>query len=148
MTGLLGITGMIFQSFDLLPIMTVRENIMLPAILTNRTPDEHNFSELVETLGLSDRLEHFPNELSGGQVQRCAIARALINNPRLLFADEPTGNLDSITANEIIDLLLKINSRGVAIILITHDLAIHDRIMKEAANPVFYKIDCGELTRV
>lgn len=139
-------TGMIFQNFDLLPIMTVRENIMLPSILSKRIPDKRHFDELVETLGLSDRLDHFPNELSGGQIQRTAIARSLINYPKILFADEPTGNLDSNTANEIIDLLLKINSSGVSIMLITHDMIIRERIMKEALKPVCYHIDNGTLS--
>lgn len=138
--------GMIFQDFDLLPIMTVRENIMLPSILSNRKPDKHHFDELVETLGLTERLEHFPNELSGGQIQRTAIARALINHPKIIFADEPTGNLDSNTACEIVDLLLKINSTGVAVMLITHDSSICSRVLSEASAPVFYHIENGLLS--
>lgn len=140
-------TGMIFQSFDLLQIMTVRENIMLPAILSNRTPDKRHFEELTETLGLTERLDHFPSELSGGQIQRVAIARALINYPKMIFADEPTGNLDSMNAGEIIDLLLKINSGGTAVMLITHDGTIKERVEKEAASPLLYRIENGCLKK-
>lgn len=140
--------GMVFQSFDLLPMMTVRENILLPSILAGRTPDEQRFDELVEILGIGDRLEHFPSELSGGQAQRTAIARSLINTPKLLFADEPTGNLDAATAHEILGLLLKVNRSGVAMMLVTHDLSIRDRILKEAPDPQLFNMENGTLSRI
>lgn len=140
--------GMVFQSFDLLSIMTVRENIMLPAILSHRTPEKHHFDEIVETLGIADRLDHFPNELSGGQAQRTAIARALINHPKLILADEPTGNLDPGTANEIISLLLRVNASGVACMLVTHDRAIRDRVLNEAKNAAAYHMENGMMKRM
>lgn len=135
--------GMIFQTFELIPIMTVRENIMLTSVFSKRVPDKHCFNEIVETLGISDRLEHFPDELSGGQAQRVAIARALMNRPKIIFADEPTGNLDPKTANEIITLLLDINRTGVACLLVTHDMSLSQRIIEEADHPVSYHFDNG-----
>lgn len=140
--------GMVFQNFDLLPIMTVRENIMLPSILSNHAPEKKHFDELVEKLGISDRLDHFPNELSGGQIQRTAIARALINYPNVIFADEPTGNLDANTAKDIVDLLLNINRSGVAIMLITHDYSIRDRIASEASVSAVYNMENGTLKHI
>lgn len=114
--------GIIYQFYNLLPILNVVENITLPLLLDNRKVDQSFLNELLETLGLSDRINHLPNELSGGEQQRVSIGRALINRPALVLADEPTGNLDSKNSQEIIDLLKLSNKRyNQTLIVITHD---------------------------
>ena len=131
--------GMIFQSHHLIPQMTALENILVPTLMCRRDEMsyEENLKHLVGTLGLGDRLHHLPGELSGGQQQRVAIARALINRPQVLFADEPTGNLDRTNADEVLRLLLETRkSTGSALVMVTHDLAIAaraDRVMKMEA---------------
>jgi len=112
--------GFVFQSFNLVPTLTAAENITLPADLAGKKVDQEWFDYLVQQLGLRDRLHHRPTELSGGQQQRCACARALINRPDLIFADEPTGNLDSTMARQIMELLQEINSQGTTIVMVTH----------------------------
>ena len=115
--------GFVFQSFHLLPRLTALDNVLLPLRFAKREVNarrEYGL-ELMSRLGLSDRLEHHPNQLSGGQRQRVAIARALINRPALLLADEPTGNLDSKTASEILELILSLNEEGQTILLVTHE---------------------------
>lgn len=96
--------GLIYQFYNLIPILTVQENLTLPLLLDGRKPDEKQISTLVKRLGLENRLDHLPNQLSGGQQQRVSIGRALVNNPALMLADEPTGNLDSENSKEIISL--------------------------------------------
>ena len=114
--------GIIYQFYNLLPILNVEENITLPLLLDNRKVDQSFLNELLETLGLADRINHLPNELSGGEQQRVSIGRALINRPALVLADEPTGNLDSKNSQEIIDLLKLSNKRyNQTLIVITHD---------------------------
>ncbi|MFY9139776.1 MAG: ABC transporter ATP-binding protein [Thermacetogeniaceae bacterium] len=114
--------GLIYQFYNLLPILNVVENITLPLLLDNRKVDQSFLNELLETLGLSDRINHLPNALSGGEQQRVSIGRALINRPALVLADEPTGNLDSKNSQEIIDLLKLSNKRyNQTLIVITHD---------------------------
>ncbi|NEG89865.1 ATP-binding cassette domain-containing protein [Bifidobacterium aerophilum] len=114
--------GFIFQSFNLLPMFTAEQNILMPLTLANEKPDRRWFRQLVETLGLKDRLDHRPNELSGGQQQRVAIARALISKPALVFADEPTGNLDSVSSAEVLSFLKRsVRELGQTIIMVTHD---------------------------
>lgn len=114
--------GLIYQFYNLIPILNVTENITLPIQLDNKKVDEIYLKELVSTLGLDDRVTHLPNELSGGQQQRVSIGRALMNRPAILLADEPTGNLDSKTSKEIIELLKLSNKKyGQTIIMITHD---------------------------
>jgi len=114
--------GIIYQFYNLLPILNVVENITLPLLLDNRKVDQSFLNELLETLGLADRINHLPNELSGGEQQRVSIGRALINRPALVLADEPTGNLDSKNSQEIIDLLKLSNKRyNQTLIVITHD---------------------------
>ena len=122
--------GFIYQRHNLVPQFTALENILLPTVMCNKADASYQESlrELVECLGLSERLHHLPSELSGGQCQRVAIARALINNPQMLFADEPTGNLDRKNADEVLSLLLKIReTRGQTLLMVTHDLAIADK---------------------
>ncbi len=125
--------GLIYQFYNLIPILNVKENITLPILLDNKKPDLKYLDELIETLGLTNRIKHLPNELSGGQQQRVSIGRALMNRPSLLLADEPTGNLDSKAGREIVELLKLSNKKyKQTIIMITHDhnLALNaDRII-------------------
>lgn len=114
--------GFIFQSFNLLPMFTAEQNIIMPLTLAGEKPDREWFRVLVETLGLKERLNHRPNELSGGQQQRVAIARALISKPSVVFADEPTGNLDSVSSAEVLTFLKRsVTDLGQTIIMVTHD---------------------------
>lgn len=114
--------GLIYQFYNLIPILTVQENLTLPLLLDGRKPDEKQISTLVKRLGLENRLDHLPNQLSGGQQQRVSIGRALVNNPALMLADEPTGNLDSENRKEIISLLRQFNKDfNQTVIIITHD---------------------------
>ncbi|WP_411170095.1 ABC transporter ATP-binding protein [Clostridium sp. MB05] len=126
--------GFVFQSFNLIPVLSVEENIKMPALLDHQKVDDEYFKDLVKTLGIKDRLNHLPSELSGGQQQRVAIARALINKPAIILADEPTGNLDSETSKEILDMLkLSVRKYNQTAIVITHDISIAenaDRIIK------------------
>lgn len=120
--------GLIYQFYNLLPILNVKENITLPVLLDGKTPDTKYLNDLIHTLGLESRVNHLPNELSGGQQQRVSIGRALMNHPALLLADEPTGNLDSKSSKEILELLEVSNEKyHQTIIMITHDkeLALH-----------------------
>ncbi|MEG1900068.1 MAG: ABC transporter ATP-binding protein [Bacilli bacterium] len=125
--------GLIYQFYNLIPILNITENITLPILLDNAVVDLKYLDEIIETLGLKNRLMHLPNELSGGQQQRVSIGRALMNRPAILLADEPTGNLDSKSSLEIIDLLKISNKKyNQTIIMITHDhnLALYaDRIL-------------------
>ena len=125
--------GLIYQFYNLIPILNVKENITLPCELDGRKVDEERLAELIADLGLSDRVNHLPNQLSGGQQQRVSIGRALLNRPAIVLADEPTGNLDSKSSDEIVELL-KISNRKYdqTIIMITHNLEIAktaDRIL-------------------
>ena len=114
--------GFIFQQFNLLPVLTARENILMPLLLDKKQPDDGYLDQLAELLGLRERLDHLPHELSGGQQQRVAIARALIAQPEVIFADEPTGNLDSKSGGEVMELLKGIRERmGKTLVIITHD---------------------------
>jgi putative ABC transport system ATP-binding protein len=114
--------GLIYQFYNLIPILNVEENITLPLLLDGRKVDEPRLKEIMGTLGLTDRVKHLPNQLSGGQQQRVSIGRALINNPALVLADEPTGNLDSNNSKEILSLLKISNKRyNQTLIVVTHD---------------------------
>lgn len=114
--------GLIYQFYNLIPILNVKENMTLPILLDGKKPDQELLEDLVEKLGLSERLAHLPNQLSGGQQQRVSIGRALINHPALLLADEPTGNLDTKNSKEILSLLRKFNKENKqTVIIITHD---------------------------
>lgn len=134
--------GLIYQFYNLIPILTVEENLTLPLLLDGRKPDKRQIDYLIKNLGLGERLKHLPNQLSGGQQQRVSIGRALVNNPALMLADEPTGNLDSENSREIISLLRKFNKENnQTVIIITHDEKIAlsaDRIIS---------IEDGKITR-
>ncbi|WCB93511.1 Macrolide export ATP-binding/permease protein MacB [Baekduia alba] len=125
--------GFIFQFFNLLPMLTAAENIALPLKLAGGRPDPEWLSELVDKVGLGDRMSHRPAELSGGQQQRVAVARALVSRPSVMFADEPTGNLDSTTSGEILGLLRdSVDTLGQTTVMVTHDAhaaAIADRVL-------------------
>ena len=125
--------GFIFQFFNLLPMLTAAENIALPLKLAGGKPDPQWLAELVDRVGLRDRLSHRPSELSGGQQQRVAVARALVSRPSVMFADEPTGNLDSTTSGEILALLRdSVDTLGQTTVMVTHDAhaaAIADRVL-------------------
>lgn len=119
--------GFIFQSFHLLPSLTALENTSLPLELANIELAEQQAKQKLDEVGLAERIHHYPNQLSGGEQQRVAIARAFSGNPKILFADEPTGNLDQKTAKRIIDLLFKMNrENGTTLVMVTHDHAIAD----------------------
>jgi putative ABC transport system ATP-binding protein len=114
--------GFVFQSFNLLPVLDARENILLPLSIAGRRPDTAWVDKLIDTVGLADRLDHRPSELSGGQQQRVAIARALASRPAVIFADEPTGNLDSRSSTELLELLRRsVDEFGQTVIMVTHD---------------------------
>ncbi len=130
--------GFIFQSFNLIPQLTVLENIELPMFYQGRASDraKARAAEIAEVVGLGDRIDHRPTELSGGQQQRVAIARALVNDPTVILADEPTGNLDTVTGEQILDLLVRLNDRGKTVIMITHESDIAQR-----AHHCLYMVD-------
>ncbi len=125
--------GFVFQFFNLLPMLTAEENILLPLSIAGEKPDEGFFEELMKNVGLADRRTHRPSELSGGQQQRVAIARALVSRPTVIFADEPTGNLDSKTGSEILELLRhSVEEYGQTTVMVTHEpraAAIADRVL-------------------
>ncbi|MDX6239345.1 MAG: putative transport system ATP-binding protein [Kribbellaceae bacterium] len=125
--------GFIFQFFNLLPMLTARDNVLLPMTIAGEKPDPDYFDELIERVGLGDRLTHRPAELSGGQQQRVAIARALVSRPTVIFADEPTGNLDSKTSGEILQLMRgSVDEYGQTTVMVTHDgraAAMADRVL-------------------
>ncbi|NLB40756.1 MAG: ABC transporter ATP-binding protein [Clostridiales bacterium] len=134
--------GLIYQFYNLIPILNLEENISLPLLLDNRKEDKARLKELLTTLGLDDRVNHLPNQLSGGQQQRASIGRALINNPALVLADEPTGNLDSKNSEEIITLLKLYNQKyNQTLIVITHD----ERIALQADRVI--SIEDGKISR-
>jgi putative ABC transport system ATP-binding protein len=141
--------GFIFQTFNLLPTLTAQENIVLPLTIAGRKGDEAWVQELVTTVGLGDRLKHKPSELSGGQQQRVAVARALASRPSVLFADEPTGNLDSRTGEEVLQLLRhSADALGQTIVMVTHDAhaaTYADRIIFLKDGAIAH--DCGRLGR-
>jgi putative ABC transport system ATP-binding protein len=114
--------GFIFQAFNLLPVLSAEENILLPLSIAGRKPDPAWYEQLIDTIGLRPRLTHRPSELSGGQQQRVAVARALVSRPAVVFADEPTGNLDSRSSSEVLDLLrMSVDELGQTVIMVTHD---------------------------
>ena len=134
--------GLVYQFYNLIPTLTVRKNILMPLLLDKRKPNKEYFEQIVHSLGIEDKLEALPSQLSGGQQQRVAIARAVVANPKLILADEPTGNLDSKSSREIVELLKVSNEKyGQTLLVITHDESIAlqaDRILS---------IEDGKITR-
>ncbi len=132
--------GFVFQSFQLLPALTARENVMLPLELSGKKDADQIADRLLAEVGLSGRLDHYPTTLSGGEQQRVAIARAFARQPKILFADEPTGNLDTRTGERVIDLLFQLNaSEGTTLVLVTHD----ERLARRC--DIRFVMDAGEL---
>lgn len=135
--------GFVFQSFQLLPALTALENVMLPLELAGTGDAHQRASDYLRRVGLAERVNHYPTMLSGGEQQRVAIARAFASQPSILFADEPTGNLDTQTGGRIIDLLFELNAtEGTTLVLVTHD----DRLATRCARR--YRMDSGQLTEV
>ena len=129
--------GFIFQAFNLVPTLSAMENITLPMDLAGKTPDQDWVDQVIETVGLSNRTSHRPNELSGGQQQRVAVSRALATRPEIIFADEPTGNLDSTTGNEILSFMRSaVDEFGQTIVMVTHD-----PVAASYANRVIFLVD-------
>lgn len=134
--------GLIYQFYNLIPVLNVEENILLPRLLDKRKEDKQRLEELIQVTGLSDRRKHLPNQLSGGQQQRVSTARALINNPAIVLADEPTGSLDSQNSKEVMELLKYSNKKyNQTLIVVTHD----ERIALEADRII--AIEDGKVTR-
>ena len=140
--------GFIFQSFNLIPQLTVQRNIELPLYYLgwDAIRSAERAAELAEQVGLGERLRHRPTELSGGQMQRVAVARALANDPQIIFADEPTGNLDTATGEQILELLVRLNEQGKTIIMVTHEpnIAAHAKSRLHMIDGVIDRIDAGE----
>ena len=113
--------GFVFQQFYLIPILSARENIELPLLFSRKEEEKGRIEEILEMVGLGDRGDHLPGQLSGGEMQRVAVGRALINDPKILLADEPTGNLDSGTSNRIFDLFRDLNRQGLTLVIVTHN---------------------------
>jgi putative ABC transport system ATP-binding protein len=139
--------GFIFQSFNLLPVLTARENIELPMSIAGDRPDADWVERVIDTVGIRDRLTHRPSELSGGQQQRVAVARALASRPAVVFADEPTGNLDSRSGHDVLDLLRRsVDDFGQSIIMVTHDAnaaSIADRLLMLGDGRVVHDGEAG-----
>ena len=144
--------GFIFQFFNLLPVLSAEENIRLPLSIAGREPDRELFDKLVSAVNLGDRLSHRPSELSGGQQQRVAVARALISKPAVVFADEPTGNLDSSSSEEVLNLLRRaVDEFGQTVVMVTHDAnaaAVADRVVVLVDGRVVQDAEAGSAEQV
>jgi len=144
--------GFVFQAFNLLPVLTAEENLVLPLTIAGRKPDREWLESLVQTVGLGDRRTHRPSELSGGQQQRVAIARALVSKPAVVFADEPTGNLDSAASTEVLMLLRRaVDDFDQTVVMVTHDAtaaAYADRLIVLADGRVAHDDDAGSAEEV
>ena len=116
--------GFVFQQFYLIPTLTARENIELPLLFSRKTDNKKRIDEVLQMVGLGDRGDHLPGQLSGGEMQRVAIGRALINDPKIILADEPTGNLDSVTSQRIFELFRELNRKGLTLVVVTHNLEL------------------------
>ncbi len=137
--------GFIFQQFNLIPTLTVKENIMLPMTLQNLDADEREerVQDLMKKMELQDREDHYPSQISGGQQQRVAIARSIANDPEVILADEPTGNLDTKTGERVMDFLNKLNKEGKTIVMVTHD----PDLAKKYADVVYWLVD-GKVKKI
>jgi ABC-type lipoprotein export system ATPase subunit len=122
--------GFVFQQFYLMPTLTARENIELPLLFSKRDGNKSKIDDVLEMVGLADRGDHLPGQLSGGEMQRVAIGRALINDPKIILADEPTGNLDSATSKMIFELFSELNMKGLTLIIVTHNLDLARQVQK------------------
>ena len=122
--------GFVFQQFYLMPTLTARENIELPLLFSKKKGNKSRIDEVLEMVGLSERGDHLPSQLSGGEMQRVAIGRALINDPRIILADEPTGNLDSVTSQMIFELFRELNRKGLTLVIVTHNLELARQAQK------------------
>ena len=144
--------GFIFQFFNLIPVLTAEENIVLPLSIAGKRPDDERLHRLVETVELADRLTHRPAELSGGQQQRVAVARALISKPAVVFADEPTGNLDSKSSEEVLRLLRRsVDDLGQTVVMVTHDpeaASYADRLVVLRDGRIVHDADAGTAEQV
>jgi len=144
--------GFVFQFFNLIPVLTAEENMLLPLSIAGRKPDEDWYNRLVDTVGLGDRLTHRPAELSGGQQQRVAVARALVSRPSVVFADEPTGNLDSRASEEVLGLLrTAVDEFGQSVVMVTHDpeaASYADRLVVLRDGLVVHDGDAGSTEEV
>jgi len=144
--------GFIFQFFNLIPVLTAEENIVLPLSIAGRKPDQEWLEQLIDTVGLGDRRTHRPSELSGGQQQRVAVARALISRPAVVFADEPTGNLDSKSSEEVLHLLRRsVDEFGQTVVMVTHDpeaASYADRLLILRDGKVVHDCDAGSADQV
>ena len=144
--------GFVFQAVNLIPTLTAEENLTLPLDLAGRKPDASWMVNIIETVGLQDRLRHRPDELSGGQQQRVAVARALVSRPEIVFADEPTGNLDSITGGEVLDFLRgAVDNLGQTLVVVTHDAsaaAMADRVLFLAAGQIVDEMSNPDADRI
>ncbi len=123
--------GFVFQQFFLIPTLTVTENVSLPLLFSGKKVSHEKTIEILERVGLSHRLNHLPGQLSGGEMQRVAVARSLVNDPKVILADEPTGNLDSKNSEAVIDLFEQVNSEGIAVVMVTHNSDIAARCRKQ-----------------
>ncbi len=123
--------GFVFQQFFLIPTLSVMENVNLPLLFSHKKIDKNKTKEILDRVGLSHRLTHLPGELSGGEMQRVAVARSLINDPKVILADEPTGNLDSKNSEAVIELFEQVNKEGIAVVLVTHNSDIAARCRKQ-----------------
>ena len=119
--------GFIFQQFFLLPTLNVRDNIALPLMFSHKNHYRDRIEEIMEMVGLRERAEHLPHQLSGGEMQRVAIGRSLVNEPKIILADEPTGNLDSLTARRIFDLFAELCQKGISLVIVTHNLELANK---------------------
>lgn len=122
--------GFVFQQFYLMPTLTARENIEMPLLFSRRVKNRERIDDVLEMVGLSDRGDHLPGQLSGGEMQRVAIGRALINDPKIILADEPTGNLDSATSKMIFELFSELNKKGLTFVIVTHNLDLARQAQK------------------
>lgn len=122
--------GFVFQQFYLMPTLTARENIELPLLFSKKNVNKSRIDDILEMVGLGDRGDHLPGQLSGGEMQRVAIGRALINDPKIILADEPTGNLDSVTAQKIYELFNELNRQGLTLVTVTHNIELANEAQK------------------